>query len=864
MRSLKNLEPTKDLCVFFVCTENEIINEDLESTLWNYLNLTPSLYYKIDFYLFLNKIVDTTKIEIIQERVAKNPWVNKIEIFSLDLSEIEDVFWYPWLQTPKPKIMPEYGYTSGANLLFYKSIREMMNNSQGYKTFLMLEADSVVLKENWFDTLLKFSKNTDFTIAGSKYKGNQLCHKDSPYKDHLNGIALYRNSEELKEILAGGEEVIKKEMPTIGFLNFDIANFLFYSKSKKQYKVMDTAHITNMSDQRDFYITEDEVLKKYPETIILHKKNIKRNSMISQDLFARDFEKEDIPVCFLRPHTASEYITDINFVACKQYLQRDFRYNKAVKLKIVSNSGSKMILFACGKEYFDAYPRSFFMEIEGDSYTISYFNLAKLIEDSYIKIISIILDFRSSQTIDTTIFSYFNEVIKKIKKTPYLYAFQKSLIDLASSAFAKYELLKHHGVIKNSDLRLNSFLHFIKEDFSCDFLENCFLGKSNLNDFETDYLFKAIENFQFFDIKMVDEVLYRLFDQTHGIQLKNINLESINFNSTIHKIIVNENELPEADLNILNNKSKIYNIINNKLLISDLGERDSGSKEKSVPVLLHIPKNAGSFMIAVMTKYFIKMYGGDKYFNIQRLQIDFDDKSHATVFVFFKNESWRDDGAIKDHKYPAPRSKSTNFNTLEKYIKEDSVEILGAVAEPMKNGIIRDGLTNIWKILEIAKKKPVNFLISRDPLARATSLYNYLTSEESAHELSHKSIEAKTLDEYIGSNAVEDSWLIRSIVNVPKKKIIEYQHFDAALDFLIENRFVAGDIKNANTIITKVLEKTYGVPLQESDLSNAKRNKSVQREKPSSVSQKSLNNFSHRTKWDSKIYKILLKNNNDI
>jgi hypothetical protein len=869
MINLENLKPTKELCVFFVCTENEVINEGVESTLWSYLNLIPSVEWKIDIFIYLNKIVDTKKIEIITERVEKNPWVNKLEVFSIDLCEKEDVFWYPWLKTPKPKVMPEYGYTSGANLLFYRSIRLMMERDENYENFLMLEADSIPLKKNWFDKVFDFCKNNEFEIAGSKYKGDQACHYESEYKDHLNGIAIYRNSKKLEEVLKGGEDIIKNEMPPSGFLNFDIANFLFYKNRLDKYKLLDTEIITNMSDGRDFHIEEKEVLERYPDSLIVHKKSNKNHELIDEDTFDQT-ENEDLPVCLLQPHCGSEYILDISLIAARQYLKKDSRYSKAVKLKIITDDGAKIIIFAVCKEYFDAYPRSFFQEMEFNCYSISYFNLAKLIEDKYIKILSICLDFRSAVKLNKTIFNYFKAIIKKTNKSPYLYFFHKHYLDLAGSSFIKHELLNNHRIIEDKENRNKAFLSFLEEDFSPYFLQQCFFQREMLNEHQENFFFYILSKFQIFDVIAIDEILYRIYKQTYGMKIELNHLNVANFNSTSGKVIKSKKDVPDKINEILDKKCRIHNIIYSEMTIKQLDE-EKVEDSKKIPTFLHVPKNAGSFVISAFTKYFARIHGGDRYFNVQRIQVDFDDCSHATFFVSFRNDAWKNDSRIKTYKHDAPRSRSSGIETLLEYINNGQADILAAVAEPAISEnegccgkicprVIVRSLNNIWSFLKKTDLVPLNFTILREPLDRAISLYNYITSDRSQHEDTHKVIAEKSIEEYLVSNKTEDSWLIRAMNEIGNNNPIEYQHLDNALDFLIENNFLVKDIRDSNDLMKEVIESCYEQKMIPEDINSAQRNENNKKSKTKKgLSAKVIDIFNKRSLWDKILYNKMIE-----
>ena len=59
-----------------------------------------------------------------------------------------------------------------------------------------------------------------------------------------------------------------------GFMNYDVAIFLFLKSINKTDLLINTNFITNVSDPQNEDITVDDVMKKYPHTKILHKKHL--------------------------------------------------------------------------------------------------------------------------------------------------------------------------------------------------------------------------------------------------------------------------------------------------------------------------------------------------------------------------------------------------------------------------------------------------------------------------------------------------------------------------------------------------------------------------------------------------------------
>ena len=69
-----------------------------------------------------------------------------------------------------------------------------------------------------------------------------------------------------------------------------------------------------------------------------------------------------------------------------------------------------------------------------------------------------------------------------------------------------------------------------------------------------------------------------------------------------------------------------------------------------------------------------------------------------------------------------------------------------------------DGLNVFDYICKIIKKESVYYTIFRDCFSRTVSMYNYLNSNKSKHEPTHKKIAYNTFEEYIKSYQLEDSW----------------------------------------------------------------------------------------------------------
>tara|TARA_B100000035_G_scaffold70216_1_gene57564 strand:- start:19 stop:255 length:237 start_codon:yes stop_codon:yes gene_type:complete len=63
---------------------------------------------------------------------------------------------------------------------------------------------------------------------------------------------------------------------------------------------------------------------------------------------------------------------------------------------------------------------------------------------------------------------------------------------------------------------------------------------------------------------------------------------------------------------------------------------------KKIPVYLHIPKNAGTYLIHVFTNYFIRLVGNSSELHVQHLTV-LGDGFNLTLFVKFNSDYWKTD-----------------------------------------------------------------------------------------------------------------------------------------------------------------------------------------------------------------------------
>ena len=285
---------------------------------------------------------------------------------------------------------------------------------------------------------------------------------------------------------------------------------------------------------------------------------------------------------------------------------------------------------------------------------------------------------------------------------------------------------------------------------------------------------------------------------------------------------------------------------------------------KKIPVYLHIPKNAGTYLIHVFTNYFIRLVSNASELHVQRLTV-FGDNFNLTLFVKFNSDYWKTDENIKEHHFSAARARKCGFPTLKTYIENNQLNVLAIVIEP-EDGELRPSFNKVDQILNLCESKGVYFSIFRETFSRQQSLYHYITGEESSHEPSHNSIKETSFLEYLSSDSLEDSWLIRSTTGMKEDWPITGFWFNLCCNFLDNFNFLIKDIKNTDDIINGVLFSCFKEGLSASDTNTTMRNSTKIENKITidDLNKETKQKFLKQTYWDRKLYERYCKNTNII
>lgn len=264
---------THKLCLVIPCLYQDFDSGILQLMLKRLTdNTNKRCKYSVDLHLYFNNI-NSNYNELYS--VEEHPSINKLFIHNLKIPPQEDVYLKPWENPEIPQQIPALGLSSGPNISFYQSMYKTLNDEVFYSNIFLLETDVYFLSENWLDYSIDFCIDNEFLIAGSIYKGANPSHENTNYANHLNGVAIYKNSNTLLELLQHSETSIKEciHNDSHTFYNFDIAIFNSVNtlSLNSQYKNVD--FITNMADTEfDCFLSLFDCLEMHPKTKVLHRK----------------------------------------------------------------------------------------------------------------------------------------------------------------------------------------------------------------------------------------------------------------------------------------------------------------------------------------------------------------------------------------------------------------------------------------------------------------------------------------------------------------------------------------------------------------------------------------------------------------
>jgi len=278
---------------------------------------------------------------------------------------------------------------------------------------------------------------------------------------------------------------------------------------------------------------------------------------------------------------------------------------------------------------------------------------------------------------------------------------------------------------------------------------------------------------------------------------------------------------------------------------------------RKIPVYYHVPKCAGTFIAYsfLLPKLYEKFrvyknesMARNKHFSQKflRINLNMDNSLNfpGEIIVF---------AIINEHKFPKPEKNRCvlKLEEFKKYCEQSVVWIEGVNIKPITNGLIPK-LLLIEKWCNITSCEPQYFTILRDPFDWNKSLFYYLRDKGTWERL-YGVFKGMSFKDYIYSELIPDSWIIRNITGLPNNKPITNKEYNEAIQVL--SKFKIGFIDDMPKFLAE-LTNDFGFPNTDSKGSNHLSNKNdfSPREKKPDLSKQDLKVFKDRTQYDQKLY----------
>jgi hypothetical protein len=282
----------------------------------------------------------------------------------------------------------------------------------------------------------------------------------------------------------------------------------------------------------------------------------------------------------------------------------------------------------------------------------------------------------------------------------------------------------------------------------------------------------------------------------------------------------------------------------------------------SLPVFHHIAKNAGTYVLGWMmflaTKYFGKNIDFCK---VIRVVLN---SGKSLSFVCCFHEDY--DQEKYELKVFSESALQTNQAAFLELITDGQIKIFSVSIDPFGDPgwfLEKEYLQEIQQFLGLDHL--LHFMVLRNPYDRAQSLFNYINSDDSWHEPSHKLYRSKNFIEFLSSGELEDCWVIRNLLDLNDNQPILPEHFFSCCNNYFQY-FAIEDVSNVDALIDRVFLKVYGI---DQNAGNKEKLKNIIGKNSSTYHQKiafdelpeeAREAFLYRAYWDIKLHERYCKN----
>lgn len=269
-------------------------------------------------------------------------------------------------------------------------------------------------------------------------------------------------------------------------------------------------------------------------------------------------------------------------------------------------------------------------------------------------------------------------------------------------------------------------------------------------------------------------------------------------------------------------------------------------KNQLIPIFYHIPKNSGTYISNCLLQA-ARIHNKNK---IQVIRVILQEKFILAKLILIDNLNF-----LKEYdKFTSLNSAEITWNLRVEDLTEDILQRLSIHSVVIEARGFRDTETSLKSLfLFLAKFNLHKFLILREPFSREQSLYNYLTSDKSNHEHTHAAFTSSSFQEHIMSKQLQDSWLIRNLLNIQHGVNLTEDTFNKAREVL--QNFKIYDAKDTDKAVKEVILKCFNIQNFDTQSSVSKKHDNIYKKiKFEELSLDAQNKFKEQKLWDKKLY----------
>lgn len=259
-----------------------------------------------------------------------------------------------------------------------------------------------------------------------------------------------------------------------------------------------------------------------------------------------------------------------------------------------------------------------------------------------------------------------------------------------------------------------------------------------------------------------------------------------------------------------------------------------------LPVFFHIPKNAGSYVLNKCSFFMRRVYNNTRHYRIDVLK-----EGVITYRLLCTSDKKLNEEVFKKINHVLHEVE------LEALVLDDINICLIVVSD---NGL-KNYKEEIYKFIE-KDSNPYEFALLRETYSRTQSLYSYVQSNQSAHELYHNSYENMSFSDYLNSPKLEGGWLIKNLLGISDEDEITEENFNDACKIL--DKMFVYDVSEVEFCLEKMFRECFDLETSKIDTSRYNKYDNKTKDKIDTpfdcLCERTKTAFLNQTKWDDKLY----------